>query len=239
MQPATTVEQHYSPPTGRFGLSGGVFFMTTHADRVAVFIDWQNVYKGAREAFGLRGQGSERGNFSPYRLAKLLAAGNDRGSDGSLVLVEVHRGLPSSSRDSIGFGANRRQSAAWMAENPEIVIPRMRPLRYTNPDPLSGDLDAEEKGIDVQLALSAVENTLTTQCEVAVIFSHDTDLKPAVEMIARITGKSHIETASWISPTFQKRLRTKPEVFHHAIPESVFLSVETPTNYAYKGNNPN
>ncbi len=204
--------------------------MVTHVDRVAVFIDWQNVYKGAREAFGLYSQPSEHGNISPYRLAQILAAGNDRGANGKLVLVEIHRGLPSSTRDPIGYGANRRQSAVWMKENPELVIPRMRPLRY--PDDGSGP---EEKGIDVQLALAAVENTLVGECEVGIIFSHDTDLRPAVEMISRITGTSHVETASWTSPTFQKRLRTKPEVFNHAIPESVFHSVADPVNYAYRG----
>lgn len=208
--------------------------MTAHADRVAVFIDWQNVYKGAREAFGLFGQPSEYGNFSPYRLAQKLAEGNDRGSDGELVLVEVHRGLPSSSRDPVGFGANRRQSAAWMRENPEVVIPRLRPLRYP-PNPAD---EPEEKGIDVQLALSAVEAALIGECEVAVIFSHDTDLIPAVEMICRITGKSHVETVSWASATYKRRIRTKPEVFHHSLPESVYQSVATPVNYAYRGGNP-
>lgn len=224
----------FLPADGLSGLSGGVYFMATHADRVAVFIDWQNAYKGAREAFGLFEQPSEHGNFSPYRLARILASGNERGPDGTLVLVEIHRGLPSSSRDSVGYGANRRQSAAWMKENPEIVIPRMRPLRY----PADGS-EPEEKGIDVQLALSAVENALIGQCEVAVIFSHDTDLRPAVEMICRVTGKSHVETAGWTSPTFQKRLRTKPEVFHHALDESAFRSVADPINYAYKGDRSN
>jgi uncharacterized LabA/DUF88 family protein len=206
--------------------------MVTHPDRVAVFIDWQNAYKAAREAFGMMGQPSEHGNFSPYRLARILAAGNDRGSDGKLVLVEIHRGLPSSSRDPVGFGANRRQSAAWMKENPEVVIPRLRPLRY----PKDPSEEPEEKGIDVQLALSAVENALVAECEVAVIFSHDTDLVPAVEMICRITGKSHVESAAWASPTFHKRLRSKPPVFHHALTESVFREVADPVNYAYKGN---
>ncbi len=205
--------------------------MTAHCDRVAVFIDWQNAYKGAREAFGLFGEPSERGNFSPYRLARRLAEGNDRGRDGKLKLVEIHRGLPSSTRDPVGFGANRRQSAAWMKENPEIVIPRLRPLRY----PADPDEEPEEKGIDVQLALSAVENALVGECEVVVIVSHDTDLIPAVEMISRITGPSHVETAGWWAPHYQRRLRAKPPVFHHDLAEDVFLAVETPINFAYKG----
>jgi hypothetical protein len=122
-----------------------------------------------------------------------------------------------------------------MRENPELVIPRLRPLRYPEDD----SEEPEEKGIDVQLALSAVEAALLNKCEVAVIFSHDTDLRPAVEMISRITRPSHVETAAWISPNFKKRLRTRPPVYHHALPESVFRSVATPVNYAYLGDNPN
>jgi len=48
--------------------------------RVAVFIDWQNAYQQARVAFGLAGPGSE-GQFSPLRLAQLLAERNRRGED--------------------------------------------------------------------------------------------------------------------------------------------------------------
>ncbi|MGO9793688.1 MAG: Ig-like domain-containing protein [Solirubrobacteraceae bacterium] len=69
-----------------------------------VFIDWQNAYQQARAAFGLVGSGHE-GQFSPLRLAQLLAARNRRGKDSRLVRVEVHRGQPLSSIDPIGHAA--------------------------------------------------------------------------------------------------------------------------------------
>lgn len=202
--------------------------------RVAVFIDWQNVYKAAREAFNLGGLPNERGNFSPYRLARILAAGNGRGADGAqLARVEIHRGLPNSSRDPVGYGANRRQSAAWMKENPEVVIPRLRPLRY--PGPYEQDRYPVEKGIDVQMALGAVEQVIRNACDVAVVFTHDTDLLPAVETIRRLADQSRVETASWASHHFRRRLKQLPGVYHHYISGAVFDLVETPTNYAYKG----
>ena len=148
---------------------------------VAVFVDWQNTYKTAREAFGWKDYPNEYGNYSPYQLARILAAGNDRGLSGELVRLNIHRGLPSQKHDSAGYAANRRQSAAWMAENPEVVIPRLRPLRYSR-DP--GD-PPREKGVDVELALAAAEWTLTGTRRVAIIFSHDTDLVPVVEMVER------------------------------------------------------
>jgi hypothetical protein len=99
--------------------------------KIAVFIDWQNTYKSAREAFGWRDYPNEYGNYSPHGLARLLAAGNGRGNSAALVRVNVHRGLPSQKFDQAGYAANRRQSAAWIAENPDVVIPRLRPLRYS------------------------------------------------------------------------------------------------------------
>lgn len=200
--------------------------------RVAVFIDWQNAYKSARYAFNLTGLPNERGNFSPYNLARILAAGNGRGTECELVWVEVHRGLPSNARDPIGYGANRRQAAAWMRENPEVVIPKLRPLRYDPNDPTA---QPEEKGIDVQLALGAVESVLLNRCDVAIVFSHDSDLNPVVESVCRLRGSSYIETASWRSHHFESRLRPVRGVHHHHISGAVFQRIEAPVNYAYQG----
>lgn len=199
--------------------------------KVAVYFDWQNAYKTAREAFDLLNMPNEHGNFSPYRLARILAAANGRGkTGGELVRVEVHRGLPSQRYDPTGYAANRRQSAAWEAERPGIVIPKLRPLRYPRDYPAE---PAVEKGVDVQLAVSAIEASLTKRCHVAIIVSHDTDLLPVPETISRLLGGHRVETASWSSPSFQSRLRPKPAVYHHLISRQVFEAVETPVNYAH------
>lgn len=204
--------------------------MAGQSPRVAVFIDWQNVYKTAREAFGLQALPNERGNFSPFRLARILAAGNGRGKSAGLTRVEIHRGLPSSSRDPTGFGANRRQATAWKREGGEIVVSRLRPLRY--PPPYTEDQTPVEKGIDVQLALAVAETILTNGADVAILFTHDTDLLPAVEMVARLKGPARIETAGWSSHLFSQRLRQIKGVYHHPISGKVFELVETPINYA-------
>ena len=207
------------------------FFFVTEQTRIAVFIDWQNVYKAARNAFGMATFGpmtwpNEYGNFSPFQLARILAAANGRSGSGELVRVEVHRGLPSSSRDPIGFAANRRQAAAWTNENACVVV-SLRPLRY------GSDGVPQEKGVDVNLAIGVVEQTMKAGCDIAILFSHDTDLLPAVEAVARLRGPGHIETASWKSQDFHQRLRTKIRgVFHHEISEQVFSRVETRINYA-------
>jgi hypothetical protein len=200
--------------------------------KIAVYIDWQNAYKTAREAFGMLDMPNEHGNFSPYRLARLLAAGHGRaGGEGHLVRVEVHRGRPSQEKDPTGYAANRRQAAAWTNEGPAgLVVPKLRSLRYPHNYPADPPV---EKGVDVQLALGAVEWTLTDQCDVAIILSHDNDLLPVPETIVRLAGADRVETASWHSPTFQNRLRPSGHVYHHTITETVFKRVETPINYAH------
>ncbi|MCW3048015.1 MAG: hypothetical protein JWO74_2299 [Solirubrobacterales bacterium] len=202
-------------------------------ESIAVFFDWQNAYKGARKAFGLQNQPNEFGNFSPLRLAKILAAGNDRGSDGRLVRVEVHRGLPSSARDPVGYGANRRQAQAWVTEAPELVFPRLRPLRY--PADHEESQEPTEKGVDVNLALGAVERVLMNQCDIAILFSHDSDLAPALETICRVVSHNHVETASWRSSSFQGRIPKTRGVFNHAVGWEAFQRVATPVNYARQG----
>jgi NYN domain len=196
--------------------------------RVAVFIDWQNVYMAARRAFGLERMPVERGNFSPYRLGLLLAAANGRGAAGQLVRVEVHRGVQAQHRDPRGYAANRRQAAAWEAESPDLVVPKLRPLRYRNA-PVEPPV---EKGVDVALAVSAIEAMLTSRCDVAIVFSHDTDLLPVPEAIARLAGPDHVETASWTSSSFKQRLQPKAPVTHHRVTQQIFEAVETPINYA-------
>lgn len=167
---------------------------------------------------------------SPYKLGNILAAGNGRVSNAVLERVEVHRGIPSSSRDPIGFGANRRQATAWHNESTGIVKAHHRPLRYPRDWPAD---PPEEKGVDVALALSAIEALALDQCDVAILFSHDTDLIPAIDSAARLRGARRIETASWSSPLHRSRLRSKAaRVHHHEISQRVFDLVADPTNYA-------
>lgn len=98
-----------------------------------------------------------------------------------------------------------------------------------------------EKGIDVQPALAAVECVLLEHRDTSIIFSHDTDLAPAIELIARPRGGAAVETVSWKleSHEFKSRLRPVAGVYHHALSGLVFDKVQTPINDAYKGNTPN
>lgn len=71
-------------------------------------------------------------------------------------------------------------------------------------------------------------------CDVAIVFSHDTDLLPVPETLTRLAGPGTVETAAWLSPNFHQRLSPKPPVFHHALTKRTFRLVSTPVNYALK-----
>lgn len=205
---------------------------------VAVFMDWQNVYGAAREAFDLRQAPPERGNFNPLAVGRFLATGNKRGSDGKLVRVEIHRGSPDPNLSPKAHGAAEQQRKAWLALDPEIMAPHLRPVRV---NPKTGR--EEEKGVDVALAVSVLEHILLKKCEVAVIFSHDSDMLPAVETICRLrdaeVAKGSVETASWQSDLHHKRIppaKTKWGspwgVVNQTLKVELFDKVETPINYA-------
>jgi len=198
--------------------------------RIAVFIDWQNAFQSARAAFGPLGESKRFGNFSPYRLALHLAHRRSCDSRGELVRVEIHRGLPSARWDRVGNAANLLQAAAWKSEDPKRVFPRLRPLRYRKGP--GSELIASEKGVGVQLALAAVGSVISGECDVALIFSHDSDLLPAVETIRDLKSAGHVETASWTSTTFKTRIPPVRGVFNHFVDRDAFTQIEDLTDYS-------
>lgn len=198
--------------------------------KIAVFIDWQNVYNHAREAFGYRDQLPSIGSVSPLRIGQSLAAGAGRGAWGELVRVEVHRGLPAPRRQAVANKATIRQVRAWQKES-ELVHAVLQNLRYRT---VAGEMVAEEKGVDVRLAINAVELMVDGRADLAIIFSHDTDLLPVVDVISRLRGSDCVETASWVSESHRKQLPPRPGVVNHALDHSVFRGAQDSTNYASK-----
>jgi len=159
--------------------------------RVAVFIDYQNCRGAARESFCELLAAQQCGQFWPMGLAHTLA---DLGGPGySLSYVGVYSGLPSSPRDPKTYGARRRQIAAWRNTGVTVIN---RPLRYPRDWP---NVKAEEKGIDVKLAIDAVMMAVRREYDVGVIGSCDTDLAPAIEAILDLKhgAKAAIEVIAW------------------------------------------
>lgn len=151
-------------------------------DRLPLFVDYQNVYMGARRAFSFQGSSDNtHGQADPMRLGRAIARRRpsyEGASPRHLQQVLVYRGLPSNRLDPKAYGAARRQVARWEASGCD---PHVRALRYPNPRTKHG---AEEKGIDVKLAIDLIKLATEDVYDVAVVFSADTDLLPALEMAA-------------------------------------------------------
>ena len=167
----------------------------TGLERLAVFIDYQNAYMGARQAFGV-GQGDPHvvGQFDPLELARLIARRHPNHAGAKLrqlVRVSIYRGLPDASKSPTGYAAARRQVARWQSYGAGSGVRldvRTRPLDYRLGKP-------REKGVDVLLALDLAFGAASSEFDVVVLFSGDSDLLPALE---RADGSGvACESASW------------------------------------------
>lgn len=171
--------------------------------RVVVFIDYQNVYRRARGCFGLDGDSHPAGQISPVLFARRILA-NDRRESRQLQEVRVYRGLPDSTRDPKAYGAARRQIAVW--ERDPLTRVFSRALRY----PLGWPQEkAQEKGVDVALAVDFVVMAVRGEYDVGILMSTDTDLVPALEAVTMLNGDPHprAEVAAWSTGGSSGRLR--------------------------------
>jgi hypothetical protein len=145
-------------------------------DRVAVFIDWQNTYHCFRDAFHRPGDPGRCGNVRPKAFAELLAS---KGGPSRIVSqIAIYRGEPDPRRDKRTHAAHLRQRHRWEQECGALLRVRSRALRYPPGRPPS---EAQEKGIDVQLAIDAMTMAIAGEYDVAVLVTTDTDLLPVVE----------------------------------------------------------
>lgn len=201
--------------------------------RVAVFIDYQNTYMGARRAFGLDGVDFVQGQVHPLRLGiAVTQLGRAVDAHRELKVVHVFRGEPSSLHSPKGLAACQRQVRFWKAQN--CVNPVTRPLKYyENERDSHGQVTkwrSQEKGIDVLIALAMVTGADKDEYDVAVLMSADTDLVPAVEQVLD-TGK-RVEVAAWYGSRIRSRLSLPhSNVWCHWLDQSWYDRLHDPTDY--------
>jgi len=198
------------------------------ADRVVLFIDAQNVYRGARETFCAPGAFHADGQVDPIKLGQLIATRPPPGHERVLHEVRVYTGRPDSTRQSRAYGAHMRQCAAWERAG-AVVVPRT--LRYPPDWPQSR---AEEKGIDVALSIDFVMGAVDGRFDVGVIFSTDTDLKPALEVVAaRFAEYPRAEVAAWKGNGANRRLQVSgpKRIWCHFLDAADYQAVHDPTDY--------
>jgi uncharacterized LabA/DUF88 family protein len=203
------------------------------ADRVVVFLDWQNVYKGAREAFCGHGAPHWEGQVQPLKLGQLIA--EDSPFDRRLHQIRIYRGQPDATRDPKGYAASARQMAAWRSSS--LVNVTVRTLRYPRgwPDSYRAGEKPQEKGIDVALAIDFVTMAAAGEYEVGVLMSTDTDLKPALEAVANLAPARGVraEVAAWSSAAGHSRrlsIRSR-HLYCHWLGKDAYDRVVDPTDY--------
>jgi len=191
------------------------------AERVVVFVDYQNAYRAARNAFHDHLTDPHwAGQIHPTALGALITTLSGE-PDREFRQVRMYRGLPSSAKDPKGYGAARRQ---FPPEALPHVAVTARPLRYPWDYPAS---KPEEKGIDVQIALDFVMMAVRGEYGVGVLTSGDTDLLPALEEVIRLNQPT-AEVAAWRPPTGQgRRLRLKASrLYRHWIDHYAYTSIQ-------------
>jgi uncharacterized LabA/DUF88 family protein len=156
--------------------------------RAITFIDGQNLYHGAREAFGVT-----HPNYDLLKLSHQICALNGW----HLNQVRFYTGYPS--RED-----NARWAAFWqkklLAISRQGVWKFTRQLRYRDKTFKLDDGSeitvnvGEEKGIDVRIAIDVIRLALDKRYEVAIIFSQDQDLSEATDEVRKIS----IEQDRWM-----------------------------------------
>ncbi len=135
--------------------------------------------------------------------------------------------MPIQDRNHRGYAAAQRQHEEWRKDGVTVVT---RPLQ-------AGAGGVREKGIDVELALDFVIGAIYGNYDIGIIFSHDTDLIPAIEKVRDPARNLNVmvETAAWWAPpgqTFQ--LGKEQGVRCHRLDKQAYESVRDWNNYTRK-----
>jgi uncharacterized LabA/DUF88 family protein len=154
--------------------------------RAVAFVDGQNLYHAARKAFGY--------SYPNYDV-QALASAVCRTKGWGLAQVRFYTGLADASRDPFWYNFWTAKLAVMGRQGVKVFT---RSVRYRRrivrlPDGTEQDIPvAEEKGIDVRIALDVILMALRSEYDVGVIFSQDQDLSEVatdVPIIAQQQGR--------------------------------------------------
>jgi uncharacterized LabA/DUF88 family protein len=171
--------------------------------RAVAFIDGQNLFHAAKEAFGYLYP-----NYDVAALTRVVC-----GQQGwRLEQTHFYTGIPDAADDSFW---NHFWTAKLAAMGRLGVRVFSRPLRYRNQTvrlPGGGShtfLVGQEKGIDIRIALDIVRSVRQNLCDVALVFSQDEDLSEVADEVRALVREQDrwvkIATAFPDSPTRRYR----------------------------------
>jgi len=150
------------------------------ADPCAVaFIDGQNLFHCAREAFGYTYP-----NYDPQKLAAEVC----RQRGWKLTQVRFYTGVPSKERDPRWHEFWQKKTLRMSRARVQVIT---RPLRYIEELLADGTYQyfGREKGIDVRIAIDVMTFADKKYFDVGLIFSQDQDLAELVPEIRNIVQR--------------------------------------------------
>lgn len=175
---------------------------------MGLLIDYQNIHLTARDRFAPPGTDARATLVHPTAFAERTLRIRATAAPGAaeIVSIALFRGVPSNARQPLLYAASHAQRAHWTRD--ARVCVHYRTLRYGNwpKEP------PREKGVDVHLAIELVRAAyLTSEVDVAIVATHDTDLEPALAMAAA-SGRIGVETVGWACA---RRLRVPGHALRH------------------------
>jgi len=135
--------------------------------------------------------------------------------------------MPDSTKEPKTYAAHTKQCQGWGKYGAEVI---RRILRYPQDWPNS---KAQQKGVDVALAVDFVTLAIDNMYDVGVIASTDSDLRPALEyVIKKCRNKCHVEVAAWFTPQTKNRLSIPDiNIWCHRLTQADYDAVADLTDY--------
>ncbi|MFQ5790927.1 MAG: NYN domain-containing protein [Acidobacteriota bacterium] len=156
--------------------------------RCFAFVDGQNLFNAAKEAFGY--------HFPNYDVLAVTRAVCAR-EGWELKQTWFYTGMPVYEKDKPRHGFWSRKLAVMGRQGVKTfhrnVTYRNKEIRLGDGTTLQREV-AEEKGIDVRIAIDLMRFAFERRYDVALIFSQDQDLSEAAKEVRRIS----VEQKRWI-----------------------------------------
>lgn len=205
-------------------------------DKAIVFVDGQNLYGAAKDAFAY--------TYPNYDI-KLLSQYVCSSRGWTLIDIHFYTGVPDS-QDNPFWHAFWALKLSYMGRSGVKIF--NRPLRYHNKSwkcqacsKVYTSLVGHEKGVDVRIALDVIRLAHEQAYDVAVIFSQDQDLTEVVDEVKIISAEQKrpikVVSAFPLSPT-SKNKRGISKVDWIKIDKKAYDSCIDTNDYYPKGISP-
>lgn len=201
--------------------------------RVGVYIDYSNVYKGARDAFRLDRAAGHRGNVQPVNLAKRVELqtpdGAPRRDSHELTFVKVFRGAPDPAREPHAALMEAKRARQWQRWGADVY---RQTLDYGRGHPV-------QKGVDVRLANTMLLDVVQGKLDLTILVSADKDFRYALLNVRDVSSVA-VEVAIWRAIPGGKAVGRialrperpdEPEVPCHLLDRNDFARLEDVVDY--------